>query len=63
MAVASTKALLMEQMRSAEAPGIDEAKAKITEELRNSLGVGVDVQEIPDLAMFGHGVDEYVSFE
>ena len=63
MAVALTKALLTEQMRSAEVRGIDEAKAKLTEELRNRLGVDVDVQEIPDLAMFGHVDDEYFSFE
>jgi hypothetical protein len=63
MAVALTKALLTEQMRSAEVPGIDEAKAKLTEDLRNRLGVDVDVQEIPDLAMFGDVDDGYVSFE
>ena len=47
MAVALTKALLTEPMCSAEVPGIDEAKATLTEELRNRLGVD----------------DDYVSFE
>ena len=61
--VVLTKALLTEQMRSAEVPGLEEAKAKLTEELRSRLGVDVDVEEIPDLAKFGHVDDEYVSFE
>ena len=63
MAVALTKALLTEQMRSAEVPGIEEAKAKLAEELRSRLGVDLDVDEIPDMAKFGHEDDEYVSFE
>ena len=63
MAVALTKALLTEQMRSAEVPGLEEAKAKLAEELRSRLGVDLDVDEIPDMAKFGHVDDEYVSFE
>ena len=63
MAVALTKALLTEQMRSAEVPGLEEAKAKLKEELCGRMGVEVDVEDIPDLAMFGHVDDEYVSFE
>ena len=49
MAVALTKALLTEQMRSAEVPGLEEAKAKLKEELCSRLGLDVDVEEIPDL--------------
>ena len=63
MAVALTKALLTEQMRSAEVPGLEEAKAKLKEELRSRLGVEFVVEDIPDLAKFGHVDDEYVSFE
>ena len=63
MAVALTKALLTEQMRSAEVPGLEEAKAKLKEELCSRLGVEVVVEDIPDLAKFGHVDDEYVSFE
>ncbi len=62
MAVALTKALLTEQMRSAEVPGLEEAKAKL-KELCSRLGVEVVVEYIPDLAKFGHVDDEYVSFE
>ena len=63
MAVALTKALLTEQMRSAEVPGLEDAKATLKEELRCRLGVDVDVEEIPDLAKFGHVDDVYASFE
>ena len=63
MAVALTKALLTEQMRSAEVPGLEEAKAKLKEELCSRLGLDVDVEEIPDLEKFGHVDDIYVSFE
>ena len=63
MAVALTKALLTEQLRSAEVPGLEEAKAKLEEELRSRLGVDFVVEDIPDLAKFGHVDDEYVSFE
>ena len=63
MAVALTKALLTEQMRSPEIPGLETAKAKLAEELRSRLGEEIDVDEIPDLRLFGHVDDEYVSFE
>ena len=63
MAAALTKALLTEQMRSAEVRGLEEAKAKLADELRSRLGADLDVDEIPDLAKFGHVDDEYVSFE
>ena len=43
-----TKALLTEQMRSAEVPGLEEAKAKLKEELRCRLGEDIDVEELPD---------------
>lgn len=42
IALALTKALLAEQMRSAEVPGLEEAKAKLAEELRRCLGVDLD---------------------
>ena len=63
MAVSLTKALLTEQMRSPEVPGLEEAKAKLKEELRQRLGEEVDVEELPDLLKFGHADDEYVTFE
>ena len=63
MAVELTKALLTEQMRSAEVPGLEEAKAKLKEELRCRLGDDIDVEEMPDLVKFGHVDDTYVSFE
>ena len=63
MAVALTKALLTEQMRSPEVPGIEEAKAKLQEELRNRLGVDFVVEDIPESSKFGHVDDEYVTFE
>ena len=63
MAVGLTKSLLTEQMRSAEVPGLEEAKAKLKEELCSRLGLDVDVEEIPDLEKFGHVDDMYVSFE
>ena len=63
MAVALTKALLTEQMRSAQVPDLEEAKAKLKEELCSRLGVEFVVEDIPDLAKFGHVDDEYVSFE
>ena len=63
MAVALTKALLTEQMRSEEVPGREEAKAKLSEELGRRLGVEVLVDEEPGLRYFGHVDDEYVSFE
>ena len=63
MAVALTKALITEQMRSEVVPGRDEAKTKIAEELGARLGVDVDVEDVPDLRSFGHVDDEYVSFE
>ncbi len=43
MVVALTKTLLTEQMRSAEVPGLEEAKAKHKEERCGRLGVEVDV--------------------
>ena len=63
MAVSLTKALLTEQMRSAEVPGLEEAKAKLTEELCSRLGVELVVEDIPELTKFGQVDDEYVSFE
>lgn len=51
MAVALTKALLTEQMRSEEVPGREEAKAKLAEELGRRLGVEVLVDDVPGLAI------------
>ena len=50
-------------MRSAEVPGLEEAKSKLKEELRSRLSVEFFVEDIPDLTKFGHVDDEYVSFE
>ena len=63
LAVALTKVLLIEQMRSAKVPGFVDAEAKLAEELRSRLGVDLDVDEIPDLAKFKHADYEYAPFE
>ena len=54
MAVALTKALLTEQLRSAEVPGLEKAKAKLGQELCSRLGVEFVIEDIPVLAKFGH---------
>ena len=63
MAVALSKALLTEQLRSEEVPGLEEAKAKLQEELCKRLGVEVLVEDLPDLRKFWHVDDLYASFE
>ena len=50
-------------MRSPEVPGLEEATAKLKEEMRQRQGEEVDVEELPDLLKFGHVDDEYVTFE
>ena len=47
MAVALTRALLTEQLRSADVPGQDAAKYKLASDLTARLGVDVDVDEAP----------------
>jgi hypothetical protein len=63
MAVALTRALLTEQLRSADAPGQDAAKYKLASDLTARLGVDVDVDEAPDLQFFGQVDDYYATFE
>ena len=63
MAVALTKALLTEQMRSGDVPGRDEAKAKLAQNLGAHLGVEVGVDDLSDLRFSGHVDDEYATFE
>ena len=47
MAVALTRALLTEQLRSADVPGQDAAKCKLASDLTARLGVDVDLDEAP----------------
>ena len=63
MAVALTKSLLTEQLRSEHVPGRDAAKAKLTQKLGTRLGVEVVVDDVPDLRFFGHVDDEYFTCE
>ena len=63
MLVHLTKALLTEQLRSADVPGLEAAKARLKEELERKLGVEMEVDEIPDLRDYGLVDDFYVSFE
>ena len=63
MAVALTRALLTEQLRSDDVPGQDAAKDKPAGDLTARLGVDVDVDEAPDLQCFGHVDDYYATFE
>ena len=63
MAVALTRALLTEQLRSADVPGQDAAKYKLASDLTARLGVDVDVDEAPDLQFFGRVDDYYATFE
>ena len=63
MAVALTKALLTEQMRSEEVPGREDAKAKLAEEPSTRMGMEMLVDDVPDLLYYGHVDDHYVSFE
>ena len=63
MLVHLTKALLTEQLRSADVPGLEAAKARLKDELERKLGVEVEVDEIPDLRDYGLVDDFYVSFE
>ena len=58
MAVALTRALLTEQLRSDDVPGQASAKDKLANDLTARLGVDADVDEAPDLKLFGH-VDDY----
>ena len=63
MAVHLTKALLTEQLRSGEVPGLEEAKTKLQEELCKRLDVEILVEDLLDLRKFGHVDDFYASFE
>ena len=63
MAVALTRALPTEQLRSADVPGRDAATDKRASDLTARLGVDVDVDEAPDLRLFGHVDDYYATFE
>ena len=63
MAVALTRALLTEQLRSADVPGQDAAKYKLASDLTARLGVDVDVDEAPDLQFFGRVDDYCATFE
>merc|ERR1712197_208436 len=63
MAVALTRALLTEQLRSADVPGRDAAKDKLESDLTARLGVDVHVDGAPDLHLFGHVDDCYATFE
>ena len=63
MAVALTRALLTEQLRSADVLGQDAAKDKLASDLTARLGVDVVVDEAPDLQFFGHVDDYYATFE
>ena len=53
MAVALTRALLTEQLRSAEVPGRDAAKDKLQSDLAALLGVDAQVDDLPDLQLPG----------
>ena len=55
MLVHLTKALLTEQLRSADVPGLEAAKARLKDELERKLGVEVEVDEIPDLRLRSRG--------
>ena len=63
MAVALTKALLTEQMRSDEVPGREDAQAKLAHELQARVGVEMLVEDVPDLVHYGMVDDYYASFE
>ena len=63
MAVALTKALLTEQMRSDEVPGREDAQAKLAQELQARVGVEMLVEDVPDLVHYGMVDDYYASFE
>ena len=63
MAAHLTKVLLSEQLRSEEAPGRDEAKAKLEEELRRRVGCEIQIDDLPDAKHYGQVDDVYVSFE
>ena len=63
MAVALTKALLTEQMRSEEVPGREDAEAKLAQELQSRVGVEILVEGVPDLLHYGIVDDYYASFE
>ena len=63
MVVALTRALLTEQLRSADVPGQESAKDKLASDLTARLGVDADVDEAPDLQFFGRVDDYYATFE
>ena len=63
MAVALTRALLTEQLRSDDMPGQEAATYKLASDLTARLGVDVDVDEGPDLKFVGHVDDYYATFE
>ena len=53
MAVALTRALRAEQLRSADAPGRGAAKEKLPSYLTARMGVNVSVDETPGLQLSG----------
>ena len=63
MAVALTRALLTEQLRSADVPGRSASTERLASDLSARLGVEVNVDEIPDLQRFGYVDDHYATFE
>ena len=63
MAVALTQALLTEQLRFTDVPGKGASRQILASELTAGLGVDVDVDDVPDLQLFGHVDDHYATFE
>ena len=63
MAVALTKALLTEQMRSEEVPGREGAKAQLAEGLHACMGMEMLVDDVPDMVHYGIVDDYYASFK
>ena len=63
MATALTAALLTEQLRSDDVPGLGDAQRKIEAELVSRTGVDISVGGTPDLRRFGQVDDWYVVYE
>ena len=63
MAVALTRALLTEQLRSADVPGRGAATEKLASDLTARMGGDVSVDESSDLQLLGQADDFYATFE